>query len=62
MKAGTFDPYPQNFGGPATLGVKYPKNIVNNSGKTFAPNRFPKTAPQVSIINHNVHKLVFQCL
>ena len=56
MKAGTFDPYPENFGGPAALGVKYTKNVVNNSGKTFYPNRFPKSAPQVSVVNHNVHK------
>ncbi|CAF4707589.1 unnamed protein product, partial [Rotaria magnacalcarata] len=56
-KDGCFDKFPKRSEkDPFVIGSIYSpvKNVVNKQGKTYYPNRFPKTRPNDSIISKNV--------
>lgn len=56
-KDGCFDKFPKRSEkDPYVIGSIYSqvKNEVNKQGKTYYPNKFPKTRPTDSIINKNV--------
>ncbi|XP_076458537.1 cilia-and flagella-associated protein 96-like [Babylonia areolata] len=53
-KLGTFDPYPAHSEDVYNDKRAWPKDIVNNSGRTYMPHPGPKTRPVNSIISKNV--------
>ncbi|CAF1169496.1 unnamed protein product [Adineta ricciae] len=53
-KDGCFDKFPKRSDkDPYVVGTIYspPKNVVNKQGKTYFPNKYPKTRPSDSVIN-----------
>ncbi|CAF0948500.1 unnamed protein product [Rotaria sp. Silwood1] len=57
-KDGCFDKFPKRSEkDPYVIGSIYSqvKNVVNKQGKTYYPNKFPKTRPMDSIINKHVN-------